>query len=62
MRKKLIEIILFTVITFGLPILANLIVEILSGIITMQMIMKCVYFGLGLSIIYILKEIRKNYE
>lgn len=58
MRKNLIETILFTVVVIGLPILANVIVEILSGIITMQMIMKCVYFVLGLSIIYILKEAR----
>lgn len=58
MRKNLIETILFTVVVIGLPILANVIVEILSGIITMQMIMKCVYFLLGLSIIYILKEAR----
>lgn len=58
MRKNLIETILFTVVVIGLPILANAIAEILSGIITMQMIMKCVYFMLGLSIIYILKEAR----
>lgn len=54
MRKT----ILFILIVVGLPILANIVVNILENIITMQMIMKCVYLALGLSIIYIFKEVR----
>lgn len=50
--------IVFILIIIGLPILAELIVEIATNIITMDLIMKCVYFILGLSIIYLIKEVR----
>ena len=58
MRKNLKQTILFILIVIGLPILINLVVEAISNIVTMDMIVKCVYLTLGLSIIYILKEAR----
>ena len=58
MTKNIIQGIIFILIIVGLPILANLIVNILENIVTMQMIMKCVYSALGLSTIYLLKEAR----
>ena len=58
MRKNLKQTNLFILIVIGLPILINLVVEAISNIVTMDMIVKCVYLTLGLSIIYILKEAR----
>lgn len=54
--NNLKENILFTIAIIGLPILVNFIVETLSGIITMQMIMKVAYLILGALIIYFIKE------
>ena len=54
MRKT----ILFILIVIGLPILVSFIAEAIANIITMDMIVRCVYLTLGLSIIYILKEAR----
>lgn len=54
MRKT----ILITIIFIGLIALINLIAEILSNIITMDMIIKCIYLVLGVSIIYLFKEVR----
>ena len=56
--RNLIEKILFIIVIIGLPILANLLAEGISNILTIGMIMKCVYLTLGLSIIYIFKEAR----
>lgn len=58
MRKNLKQTILFILIVIGLPILANLVVEAISNIVTIDLIVKCAYLTLGLSIIYILKEAR----
>lgn len=56
MRKNLKQTILFILIVIGVVIVANLIVEMIANIITMDMIIKCVYFILGLSTIYLLRE------
>lgn len=54
--KKLIENIIFIICFVGFPILASIIVEFLSSIITMEMIMNTVGVLFIISIIYIIKN------
>lgn len=55
MKENVKQTILFILIVIGMPMLANVIVEIASSIITVDMLMKCVYFVLGLILIYFRK-------
>lgn len=52
--KNLIKAIIILGIIIGLPIVADFI----SNLITMDMIMKCVYFVSGLSLIKFYREVR----
>lgn len=54
--EKLIKGILFMVVIIGLPILANLIVEMVVKNITSETLIKCVYLISGLVLIYFTKE------
>lgn len=54
--KKLIENIIFIMCFIGFPILASVLVEFLSSIITMEMIMNTVGILFIISIIYIIKN------
>lgn len=56
--KNLIEGIIFIICFIGFPILASVLAEFLSSIITMEMIMNTVGVLFIISIIYIIK----NYE
>lgn len=54
--EKLIKGILFMVVIIGLPILANLIVEMVVKNITSETLIKCVYLISGLALIRFTKE------
>lgn len=54
--EKLIKGILFMVVIIGLPILANLIVEMVVKNITSETLIKCVYLISGLVLIHFTKE------
>ena len=54
--KKIIENIIFIVCFIGFPILANILVEFLSSIITMEMIMNTLGIFLIFAIVYIIKN------
>lgn len=54
--EKLIKGILFMVVIIGLPILANLIVEMVVKNITSEALIKCVYLISGLVLIHFTKE------
>lgn len=54
--EKLIKVILFMLVIIGLPILANLIVEIIIKNITSETLIKCVYLTSGLVLIHFTKE------
>lgn len=56
MFNNLVKNILFILIIVGLPILVNMVVNVLSSIITMEMIMKVVYVALIALGIYFVKE------
>lgn len=54
--EKLIKGILFMLVIIGLPILANLIVEMVVKNITPETLIKCVYLMSGLVLIHFAKE------
>ena len=54
--EKLIKGILLMVVIIGLPILANLIVEMVVKNITSETLIKCVYLISGLVLIHFTKE------
>ena len=54
--KNLIENIIFILCFIGFPIISGIIVEILSSIITMEIIMNTVGVLFIISIIYIIKS------
>lgn len=56
MSKNLKEIILFMLVLVGLPIIANIIVNSISSVITMGFIMNIAYISLGILTIYFIKE------
>lgn len=58
MRK--IGFIVFLIIFIGLPIVATIIVDLLSKIITIDFIMTVAYVILGIIIISFIKDIRKG--
>lgn len=58
MRK--IEFITFLIMFIGLPIVATIIVDLLSKIITIDFIMMVAYVILGIIIISFIKDIRKG--
>lgn len=55
MFKKVKESILFILIFVILPILASFVVEVISNIVTMEIIVNFAYIALGILIIYFLK-------
>lgn len=54
--KKIFESILFIIIFIGFPIIASLIVELISKVITMEMIINTLGIVLIIAIIYIIKN------
>lgn len=55
-KVTILESIIFIILFIGFPILASAIVEILSSIITMEMIMNTMGILLIISIIYIIRN------
>ena len=54
--RKILESIIFIVCFVGFPIIASLIVNFLSSIITMEMIMNVIGILTIIAIVYIIKE------
>ena len=58
--RNLLKGIIFMLIFVGTPLLANLIVEITTNIITIENVLKTIFVSLGIISIYLVKECAKD--